>query len=234
MRCALSPVVLLLTLFPAAVSGEPIVIASGSFTTSLPAPPLGGTLNVRGTDGSAFEVNWRESGGVAAATCTSCAPGTLVSPVARFLIEGEPFFGAAEIPATGAATVRGVPYPPPDNPQFLFVSFTGELNFSGPSSPLPGAGPDQLVVVDAPFEFTGVLNGFDIFRFSPLLVFSEEIQGRGIAHMRFRDIGLAGRLQYVNTEYEFGEPIPEPSTLGLVAIGGALAALRKRVRRRPA
>ena len=208
-------------------SAEPIVIAGGSFTTDT-LPPRGGTFTLTGADGSTFQGSWPVSGFISAALCAPCLPGTMITPSAHFFTNDVPFPGAAGPFPAGSATVSGVAYPPPGQPTFPFVTFNGDLNFLGSSVALPTGPPSefQVFTLNLPFSFTGVLNGYDIFRFNPLLLFSAELQGTGTAHLSFAGTPF-NQFNYLGTEYAF-EPVPEPATLTMALIGAAAAALSRR------
>ena len=223
--------ILFLSLAPSIGSAEPIVIVGGSAsTTSL--PPRQATLSLLGADRSVFNVGWPIPVFIdAALRCglpNSCAPETLFNPNARFVLNEVPLLGDAGPFPAGSATINGVTYPPPGVP---FVTFNGDLNFTGGAGALPASPPSefQSFVLDLPFSFTGVLNGYDIFRRDPALLFSSELEGSGTAHLSFTGTAF-NRLSYLRTEYEF-EPVPEPATLTMVLIGGAAALSRRRLRR---
>ena len=120
----------------------------------------------------------------AAACPDSCAPGTLITPNARFFLNEVPFLGVPDLIPIGTATINGVTYPPPGVP---FLTFNGDVSFSGGAGALPATPPSefQVFVLNLPFSFAGVLNGYDIFRRDPLLLFSSELQGSGTAHLSF-------------------------------------------------
>lgn len=226
--------ILFLSLAPSIGSAEPIVIVGGTVITDT-LPPRGATFSLLGADGSQFELGWPIPGQIAAAaSCgfpsTSCAPGTLITPNARFFLNEVPFLGIPDLIPIGTATINGVTYPPPGVP---FLTFNGDVSFSGDAGALPATPPSefQVFVLNLPFSFAGVLNGYDIFRRDPLLLFSSELQGSGTAHLSFTGTAF-NQFSYLRTEYEF-EPVPEPATLTMVLIGGAAAALsRRRLRRR--
>ena len=217
---------------PAPATAEPFIITSGSFITS-PDPTRGGTLDVSGTGGWAFHVNWLANGRIdARTTCGSdlgggapCDPGTLVSPGASYSIVDVPFLGSTDLAATGSVTLNGTSYG-----VFPFTAFTGDLRFEGEPFVLPPAATvDGVVEVSSPFVFTGTLSGYDIFRRDPLMIFSTQLQGYGLARLSFQPFP-SGRLTLQSATYEFTDPIPEPATLALVASG--LAVVMRTRRRR--
>jgi PEP-CTERM motif len=218
----LFPGILLVCLAPSSASADPIVIIGGSVTTDT-LPPRGATFSLLGADGSID----------AAASCgfpiRSCAPGTLITPNARFFLNEVPFLGIPDLIPIGTATINGVTYPPPGVP---FLTFNGDVRFTGGAGVLPATPPSefQMFVLNLPFSFSGVLNGYDIFRRDPLLLFSSELEGSGTAHLRFTGTAF-NQFSYLRTEYEF-EPVPEPATLTMMLIGTGAALFRRRLRRR--
>jgi hypothetical protein len=217
--------------FVSALSAEPIVIDGGSFTTDI-LPPRGGTFGFFAADGSAFEGRWPVSGSIAAAVCNPCRPGTVISPIASFFTTDVPFPGAAGPFPTGSATIGSVSYPPPRLPTFPFVTFNGDLSFTGSGIALPAGPPTefQLFILNLPFIFSGVLNGYDIFRLDPLLLFSAELYGIGTAHVSFTGSAF-NQFSYLRTEYEF-QPVPEPATLTMLLVGAGVSLGRRRSRKR--
>jgi hypothetical protein len=229
MRFVISAV-LLFAAVPVSVEADPIVITGGTFVTTT-TPPREATFTLTGADGSVFDVDWDSGGFVSAAVCNSCPPGATVNPGARYLITGEPFFGQSELPATGSAT--GVAFAGEPNPLMRWVTFTGDLSFTGSGVQLPAIAPSEFesIIVEMPFSFAGVLNGYDIFRRDTLLLFSSELTGSGTARLRFSGSPFGG-FTYRQTEYEFVDPVPEPGTMTLVGSVGLLAALARRRRLR--
>ena len=227
----LFPGILFFCLAPSA-SAEPIVIIGGTVTTDT-LPPRGAAFSLRGADGSQFDLGWPIPGLIdAAASCgfpnRSCAPGTLIISNARFFLDEVPFLGIPDLIPIGTATINGVSYPPPGVP---FLTFNGDVSFSGGAGALPAAPPSefQMFVLNLPFSFSGVLNGYDIFRRDPLLLFSSDLQGSGTAHLSFTGTAF-NRFSYLRTEYEF-EPVPEPATLTMMLTGTGAALLRRRLRK---
>jgi hypothetical protein len=219
---------------------EPIIIVGGSFTPSSTPNILGNApLDLRGLDGSEFQLNWRDpaqSFGWRPCIFPGCLTGTLVSPDARYVLrDGLPFFGMDPLPPRGTAMVNGQSYPPPDDPRFLYVVFDGYLHFAGDSFAVPAVPDGEIATIDVPFVFSGLLNGYDFFRRDTLRLFSVELQGSGVAHFTVR-AGLGGDPEHprftVRPEYEFIDPVPEPATLGMVAVGAVITLGRRRVWRR--
>ena len=144
---------------------------------------------------------------------------------ARFFLNEVPFLGIPIRFQSARHTINGVTFRPPGVP---FLTFNGDVSFSGGAGALPATPPSefQVFVLNLPFSFAGVLNGYDIFRRDPLLLFSSELQGSGTAHLSFTGTAF-NQFSYLRTEYEF-EPVPEPATLTMALIGAAAAALSRR------
>jgi hypothetical protein len=106
-----------------------------------------------------------------------------------------------------------------------FVGFDGNLTFAGPTAALPLVAPSvsDLFNLDLPFTFGGLLNGYNIFARDPILVFSGDLNGAGIAHLQFTG-SASGNFMYLKTTYEF-QPTPEPATATTVLLAGGLTAL---------
>ena len=223
--------VLLLATVPTPVRADPIVITGGTFITETLSREA--TFTLRGGDGSVFDVDWRSGGFISAAVCNSCPPGATVDPTARYVVSGVPFFGQSQLAATGYAT--GVAFAGEPNPLMRWVSFTGDLRFTGAGVQLPAIALSESdsIIIEMPFSFAGVLNGYDIFRRDTFLLFSSELTGNGTARLLFSGSSFGG-LIYRQTEYEFVDPVPEPGTMTLVGSVGLLAALARRRRARRA
>jgi hypothetical protein len=230
MRFVIGGVLLLATL-PMPVRADPLVIIGGTFTTGNLFPPA--TFTFITADGAVFDVDWRAGGFIAAAVCNPCPTGATINPGARYILSGEPgFFGQSELSATGSAT--GVAFAGEPNPLMRWVTFTGDLGFTGPAVELPAIAPSEFdsITVEMPFSFAGVLNGYDIFRRDTLLLFSSELTGSGTARLRFSGSPFGG-FTYRETEYQFVDPVPEPGTLTLVGSVGLLIAGARRRWARP-
>ena len=227
MRFVIGGVLLLATL-PTPVRADPLVITGGTFTTGT-LDPRGASFTFIAADGAVFDVVWRTSGFISAAVCNACPPGATINPEARYVVSGVPFFGQSELEATGSAT--GVAFAGEPTPLMLWVTFTGDLGFTGPGVQLPAIALSEFdsIIVETPFSFAGVLNGYDIFRRDTLLLFSSELTGSGTARLRFSGSAHPlGGLTYRGTEYEFVDPVPEPGTMTLVGSVGLLVAGARR------
>src|SRR5215203_2955879 len=205
------PAVLSLLLFPpTAVQADPIVISPGTITGHV----LLSTAHLD-IQGSGFSFTGSLDGFLAnTAACTPCA-----SPVADLGATLDQF-------STGSGTgmIEGVTYP------LVYVGFSSGL-FTTPTATLTDLGSS---LVEVPFTFTGVMNGFledPLIRSSDALpIFTVNLAGSGRASARF--FGLlddnGARVYSVfpdSIRYEFtrSEPVPEPGTLLLV--GSTLAGL---------
>ena len=201
-------------------SADPISIASGTAMTRLPALSSSGDFNLVAEDGTVIIAHWPDLTlfTSAASLCQGCAPGTQVSPTGRVFPTGVPFLGQPLPAPSGSVGGSG-------------MFFNGNLVFTGPAAALPPVAPPEFDVftLNLPFTFGGLLDGYDIFARDPVLVFSGELTGAGIAHLQFTGSPF-GNFTYLQTTYEF-QPIPEPATVTTVLLGGGLAALHRRRRR---
>ena len=203
--------VLSLLLFgPPSARAEPITISSGTITGHV-------LLSAAQFDiqGSGFSFTGVVEGFLGnPASCTPC-----LSPVADLGAQLDQF-------STGAGTglIEGVTYP------LVYVGFSSGT-FTTPTATLTELG---STLVQVPFTFTGVMNGFlehPLIRPSDALpIFTVDLRGSGQASARFfglvDDNGVRAYSVFPDSiRYEFttSEPIPEPGTLLLV--GGALGAL---------
>lgn len=142
-----------------------------------------------------------------------CGPGRTVSADALFV----------GLDLRGAVTLDGTTYPVGS-----LESASALLQFTS-SMVLPAAG-DAAAVVTAPFLFEGL---FTAFGGTPV-----DLLGRGTVRTTFAPALLFGEFRWMpeHTLYQFEDPldpIPEPGTLGLLAVAGAFA-LRRGLRRRRA
>jgi hypothetical protein len=151
-------------------------------------------------------------------------PGCTVGAPVNF---GTTTYGFAEHESTGRGVVAGVTY------ERLF--FGGELTFSGPHvTALPTrAGDGPAVPQLGAFSFAGHIAGYaDESRVGDPL-FALHLVGAGTAAVWFSD-ATGGRVGLHDLEYRFtnAEPIPEPSTVFLLATAVAVAASRLKRRTR--
>jgi len=109
----------------------------------------------------------------------------------------------------------------------LFVD--AQFTFAGPQVIAPD---DEFGSAAGPFTMNGRLIAYlDISRTNPLL--SADLIGFGTAHVAFVPNESTGGLAPIDLEYRFAstQPVPEPSTMLLVATGlvAGVARLKKRV-----
>ena len=205
---------------PVSVFADPVLIRSGYLTTSVSVPFADFVLVA--ADGTRIEGRWPG----AAVPCTGCTAGSAVTPDARFSYDQVPFVFGDPF-ATGTVTSNGT---------VSSLYFSGELAFDGDSFTLPAlsAGPAQNYQFNQPFAFTGDVTGYDRlidgpFEIDP--VFSRDLTGFGTASLRFRGelVNGVSRYSYLDTRYDFTDPVPEPATVLLTLSGlGAVAVRRRR------
>ena len=220
--------IVLLTSAPA--SAEPIQITAGTLTPSLfTAPDFRAQYSLVLTDGSLVG-QWPE-GTVSLISCIGgCAPGTSVSPIARWFNPEQPSELAG--PPTGTLQVGGVTAGP---------YFSGLLMFGGDAFVLPPAEPGPIgsreVMFSQPFSFTGSVTAYPALIRGPFVPdpqLSVDLIGGGTAHLRFGlDTLPDGRTLYIygGSSYEFA-PVPEPASLITVATGLGVLWSRRRCRAR--
>jgi len=200
----------LLLCHPTPGRADPIVISSGTIAGHV-------LISVAQFDvqGSGFSFTGSLEGFLGnAASCTPCA-----SPVADLGATLDQF-------STGGGTgvIEGVTYP------LVYVGFSSGT-FTAPTATLTELGSS---LVEAPFTFTGVMNGYlehPLIRPSDALpIFTVNLAGSGRASAGF--FGLVddngARVYSVfpdSIRYEFtgSEPVPEPGTL--LPVGSTLAGL---------
>jgi hypothetical protein len=137
-----------------------------------------------------------------------CAPGSTVSLFAAW--SGSDLQGGATL--DGQSYSLGIGHTDAE----ALVEFTGSVVMP----PLVG----DSSFVSAPFLFSG------IFNYPDFVLPSEALTGRGTATLTLRQSeNTPGHWAYISARYEF-EPVPEPGTILLV--GGGLAALAARARKR--
>jgi hypothetical protein len=200
----------------ARAAADPVLVVGGNFTVN----PLFTFANFSVTlaNGSTVSGSWPVDSATTfgALACGSCAPGTLVSPVASF-VEGIPFVFQDPF-----ATVNG-------------RVASGELHFSGASFVLPP--PEvppfetRLLSFLQPFAFSGTVTGYEKVvegPRDPVPLFTIDFAGTGSARMNFLAHGTdAGPVyEYFSTSYDFA-PVPEPLSV-LTVTGGLLAVWRRR------
>lgn len=204
-------------LLPRPASADPVTIRSGYVETSQVLALARGTLH-----GDAFSMTFGADAFVTslAYDCWPCLPGTTVHL-------GGTFEGPR---AGGSAVVDGTTYP-----QVFFDGMTG--TFTSPSFVVTG---DSTLTITQPFTYNGVVSGYLV---DPWVsgftepAFIKFLTGQGTASAtfiftRFSEDDDGAMFTATNLRYDFGDaaPVPEPTTMLLV--GGGMAFMTYRERRR--
>ena len=179
---------------------DPIAVTSGSFIVYWDDPTV---FQFVGTNGFTLGSLAIASSSPQTTCLHGCAPGTSVDMSA--VASPSPFF-----------TAHGVV----DGTQYSDVFLTGSFRFDAPSVVLPAsAGGLNVLSLSAPFLFNGEVAGFspgDVARQSPL--FQVALTGQGTATLDMDFFG--GVYSAPEVTYAFAAtPTPEPTTLGLLALG---------------
>jgi hypothetical protein len=208
---------------PTVAHADPIVISSGRISGHPSASQL-----AMGVEGPELSVVSTPIGGFLAniGSCTPCVDGGFVpTPLVDL---GATLNSAGFSEGAIMGVIEGITYP------LTFVAFSSGT-ITTPAVTLTELGRS---LVDVPFSFTAVMNGF---LESPVTrpsnappIFTVELTGSGRASASF--IGLADEVSPTgrsfslgsDIEYDFvqAQPVPEPGTLFLV--GGAIGALAAR------
>jgi hypothetical protein len=206
---------------PQAVHADNIVITSG-------AVRIGGTpfsQNTWGDVGHNFTGNGFAAQGGAGdslpqgimspcAFNVPCGPGVTVFPNSTVFLDG-----------AGQATFNGTTVG-----AWWFLR-DSTLSFSGPGVEIPDS-TDPIITISSPFVMTGSVFVHALNDFNHPVIFSTTISGSGIATLTlqfFPNIGAGGYI-LSSVHYDFA-PVPEPTTLSLLALGVASFAARYRRRR---
>ena len=194
-------------------SAEPIRITGGTFI--VPGLSESGSIAIVGTRGFSLvsKVTTLEGRVDPVTECIPCAPGVSTISVGAFQ-GGTSFFGPV--------TLDGVTYHVGDgvnDPEILSFEIFG-------TAPVPS--PDSLPTsVTVPFTLEGNF-------FASLFPAGVPIEGRGLATLFFKpDASTPINPNIDRIRYDFTDqtPVPEPSTLTMVA-GGLLAVVRATRKRR--
>ena len=224
-RLALVLLAILLAGVVAPAWADPLVIQSGYFGRSGGDPAafrlvgddfvLSGILFRGGEDLGPYR------------TCTSlapCAVGSAIDFSSRFSGPGFP---------SGPTIFNGEPAPV--TPEFPNVVLMADFRVEGPTLAAPPLGPDNVGRLTRPFSFAGTVIAFaaqgnyQSFVLGPEL-FRTGLIGSGRANLLLSpqpcttfDCVPAPPYHVGSFNYAF-EPVPEPATLGLVALGSSIIA----------
>jgi hypothetical protein len=207
----LCTLLLIVVFTPTLTRADPIVVTSGSIQiTGIMGGPLGSLAGdnflATGLGGGV--------GSFAPQHCFPCAPGESLTLGGQFL--GTLGNGG------GTAIINGT--------LFTNVGWTGQLVFDAGSIILPSAMSDLTIV--APFTFTGTLSGCSGICVVNPTIFTVQLVGSGIETLHLQFFTLPnGRpiFQFQDATLQFQE-VPEPASIML--LGGGLALLTARLRRR--
>ena len=194
-------------------SAEPIRITGGTFL--VPGPSENGSIAIVGTRGFSLvsRVSTLEGRVDPFTECTPCGLG--VSTISIGAAQGgDSFFGPVTLDGVTYHVGDGV-----DDPEHISFEIFG-------TAPLPSL--DSLPTsVTVPFTLAG-----DFFALPDVDV---SIEGRGLATLFFRpypsSMPITANIERVRYDFTDQAPVPEPSTLTMVA-GGLLAVVRAVRKRR--
>jgi hypothetical protein len=232
-RLGLGLLAVLLAGVAAPTSADPLVIQSGNFGRSGGDPAafrfvgddfiLSGILFRSGDDLGPYR------------TCTLSAPCAVGSA-----IDFSSTFSGPAFPS-GPTIFNGEPAPVTS--EFPAVVLMGDFRVEGPTLAAPPLGPDDVGRLTAPFSFRGSVIAFaaqgtyQAFVLGPEL-FRTDLIGSGRANLVLSprpcttfDCVPAPPYHVGLFDYVF-EPVPEPGTLGLLALGSSVMAAARVLRRR--
>jgi PEP-CTERM motif len=194
-------------------SAEPIIITGGTFL--VPGLSEAGSISIVGTRGFSLvsKVTTLEGRVDPFTNCFPCSPGVSTISIGAFQA-GTSFYGPVTLDGVTYHVGDGI-----DDPELIGFEIFG-------TAPVPGV--DSLPTsVTVPFTLEG--NFFASFPEAGV-----PIKGRGLATLFFRpDASMPVNPNIERVRYDFTDqtPVPEPSTLTMVA-GGLLAVVRAARKRR--
>ena len=194
-------------------SADPVRITGGTFL--VPGLSESGSISIVGTRGFSLvsKVSTLEGRVDPFFNCTPCDPSVSTISIGAFQ-GGTSFFGPVTLDGVTYHVGDGI-----DDPEFIAFEIFG-------TATVPGSG-SLPTTVTAPFTLEGNF-------FASLAQVSVSIEGRGFATLFLKaDSPESGNPMVERIRYDFTDqtPVPEPSTLTMVA-GGLLAILRAARKRR--
>lgn len=206
------------TVTPALVRAEPVIITSGSLAvTGLSGSPVYSFL---GTNFAAVGTGLDSGFTGPEVSCFPCVSGNLININSLFV---DVSLGKGNVTIDGST--------------FNQIFIRGVLTFSGSSVVVPDGGLD--IILTAPFSLSGLMEGCLVSHATcQTVVFSTQVSGSGVATIQLQGfVDSEGHTLYLfrNVTYTFDNTaVPEPASIliltsGLTALGARkLRLLRKR------